>query len=335
VRFLGLRAPSEAGDPSGLQGLWLVLAAAVATLFVAGITETALITGLFCILFPEMGALAQDVFTRPGGTWSNAPFHLVLTPSIAASFGILVAQHSPYGYLSVLVAVGGAVAVLNLLRSPVTPAISAALLPVVFREHSWWYPLAVLLGAASLALLSAVWKRIPGVARGDLPASRNGRQESRSGYRPDWAGLMALSVFLLLSVLFVKLTGSRLLLFPPLAVIAFEVFTRRKTCSWADRIVLVPVACFLTASGGLCACKLWGVTVIGTAASMAWGLAVVRILRIHLPPAIAVALIPLLVTNPTIKFPLSVAAGTLLLTVCAWCYGRVVARRCDFELTRN
>jgi hypothetical protein len=319
--------PTAITNTPALDGWWLALAALVATLFVGGIAATAITTGLLCVLFPEMGALAQDVFTRPSGKWSNAPIHLVLTPSIAAVLGLLTAQHFPYGYLSVFLAVGSAIAVLKILRSSIAPSISAALLPVVFEERSWWYPLAVFLGAASLALLSTLWKRSPGVACRILPPERKfeafGKSQDHAG--AGYFGLVALGVFLVLSVLLVKLTGLRLLLFPPLAVIAYEMFSRPKTCLWADRPLLVPLACFLTATGGFCAFKFLGVSVIAAAASMAWGFAVLYVLRIHLPPAMAVALIPLIAKHPTIIFPVSVAAGTLLLTMCYLGYCWIVA----------
>ena len=57
----------------------------------------------------------------------------------------------PYGYLSVLLTVAGAIAIILALRSPVAPAISAGLLPLVLGVKSWWYPPAILLGTTLLA----------------------------------------------------------------------------------------------------------------------------------------------------------------------------------------
>jgi hypothetical protein len=322
------KEPIVLGSASGLNGLWLVLAALVAILFVAGLAAVAVASGMICVLFPEMGALAQDVFTRPNGTWSNAPIYLVLTPSVAAILGVLVAEHFSYGYFSVFLAVGAAVAVLKIMRSPIVPSISAALLPVVFEERSWWYPAAVFFGAAGLVLLSAVWKRVPSVSGGTSykraadPLGISRRQTKSGSF-----GLVALGIFLALSVTLVKLTGLRLLLFPPLAVIAYEMFSKPRTCLWADRPFSMPLACFLTASGGLFAYKLWGVSVMAAAASMVWGFAVLYLLRIHLPPAMAVALIPLIAKHPTIIFPVAVASGTILLTVCYLGYRQMIGLR--------
>ncbi len=310
--------PKEARAPA-LRGVGLLVAVLLACLYVAGVAKAAFYTGAFFILFPELGALAQDTLTRPRGSWSNAPILLVLTPSLAAIAGVLVARNCPYGYLSVLLAVGGALAVIKLLRSPIVPAISAALLPVVFGEKSWWYPPAVFIGAGVLAILCAVWKRAPLARKQALSvpeASATPAPElPHAGY-----AYLALGVFLLLAVWCVKLTGLRFLLFPPLAVLGFEMFSRPRSCAWSGRPLLMPLACFLTAGGGFLFWKLGGLHPLAAAASMAWSFLVLYVLDLHVPPAMAVALIPLIMARPTAAFPLAVALGTLLLTICFLLY---------------
>jgi hypothetical protein len=111
-------------------------------------------------LFPELGALSHDVFTRPRGTWASAPLLLAVTPVLTGVIGIFFTRALPYGYLSVLLTVGGAVALIFLLKSPIAPAISAGLLPLVLGVKSWWYPPGVLLGTVLLVVLSLLWKRL-------------------------------------------------------------------------------------------------------------------------------------------------------------------------------
>jgi CBS-domain-containing membrane protein len=72
--------------------------------------------------------------------------------------------------------------------------------------------------------------------------------------------------------------------------------------------------------------KLLGVSLFAAILSMALSSAVLFLLRIHLPPAMAVGLIPLIVPHPSFTYPLAVASGTLLLTFCYFCYRRVVDR---------
>jgi hypothetical protein len=48
---------------------------------------------------------------------------------------------------------------------------------------------------------------------------------------------------------------------------------------------------------------------------MACGILVLRLLHLHVPPALAVALLPLVMNSPTIAYPFSVGIGTLLMTL--------------------
>ena len=336
-----------------LEGFWLVFAAFVATIFVGGIAATAIATGLLSLLFPEMGALAHDVFTRPAGNWSRSPVYLAITPSLTAVLGLLIAQHLHYGYLAVFLAVGSAILTLEITRSPIGPSISAALLPVVFNQQSWWYPAGVFVGASILAVLSVLWKRSHGVRgralsnkfkpnrlRSDEPKSNeielnkpeSNKQEIfsfravKQRLGSEYIELIFMGLFLALAVFFVNLTRLHLLLYPPLAVIAFEMFTRKETVFGTRKPFLVPLACCLTAVGGSCAVKFLGVSLLAAILSMAFGAAVLFLLRIHLPPAMAVGLIPLIVPHPSFTYPLAVAAGTVLLTICYFGYRRVVAQ---------
>ena len=79
---------------------------------------------------------------------------------------------------------------------------------------------------------------------------------------------------------------------------------------------MMPGACFLTAGGGFFLRKLGGLNPFVAAASMVSDFLVLYVLKLHIPPAMAVALTPLIMTQPTIAFPLSVTFGTLLLTMC-------------------
>src|SRR5215469_7970084 len=74
----------------------------IALIYIAAIAEIAYITGAFYIMFPELGALSHDVFTRPRGTWASAPLLLALTPVLTGAIGIFVTRALPYGYVSVL-----------------------------------------------------------------------------------------------------------------------------------------------------------------------------------------------------------------------------------------
>ncbi len=305
----------EAEPAAGLRGRELFAAAAAAAAYVAAIAAVAGASGAFYIMFPELGALAYDVFGRPRGRWSNAPIHLATTAVITAVIGILITRALPYGFISVLLNVGGALAVILALGSPIAPAISAGLLPLVLGVKSWGYPPGILFGTVLLAALSVAWRGLMlretgGAARKISPSAA-----------PAPRGLFwvaAYFAFLISAVAMVRLTGLRFILFPPLAVIGFEMFGHTESCAWADQPFRLPLVCLLTAAGGLAFHHLLGVTWLTAGLSMAWGMAVLQALRVHVPPALAVALLPMVMEAPTLWYPCSVAMGTLALTLWFW-----------------
>jgi hypothetical protein len=82
-----------------------------------------------------LGALAHDVFTRPQGKWARNPILLAITPILTGVAGTCFTRMLPYGFVSVLLTVASAVVIVEVLKSPVAPAISAGLLPLTLGLH--------------------------------------------------------------------------------------------------------------------------------------------------------------------------------------------------------
>jgi hypothetical protein len=270
-------------------------------------------------MFPELGALSFDVFGRPRGRWSNSPVLLATTPALTAIVGILVTRNLPYGFLSVMITVAGSLIVVEALRSPVAPAISASLLPLVLGVKSWIYPPGILFGTLSLALMSIPWRRFHG--------SYGIASENVAG-QPDrhpvgFAWVVALLLFVFIAEAVVKLTGLRFVLFPPLVVIAYEMFAHRASCGWADEPFRLPVACFAASLGGFGFWYLFGANPIAAVCSMGLGIGVLRVTRVHVAPALAVALLPMVMEAPTLAYPFAVGLGTLMLTLWFYLFERV------------
>lgn len=310
--------PSKAAKTPAptLHGPIRLVAEILTLVYLGVIAAIASLTGAVYVLFPELGALAHDVFTRPRGAWANTPIFLALTPIVTAAAGVVCTRLLPYGYGSMLLIVSLSVIMVQLLRSPIAPAISAGVLPLVLELKSWWYPPAIFVGTALLASMSIAWRvyclpRMPA-----LPASHRERVDDLLELAPQrWTWAPALLAFVVLGISLVKLTGVRLIVFPPLIVIAFEMFAHPSICPWARRPIRLPIACMLAAAGGLLAVKWLGPGVLATMISLALGIGVLRLLDLHVPPTLAVALIPQVLLNPTWLYPVAVAAGTLLLTI--------------------
>jgi hypothetical protein len=318
----------RAASAAPLHGLYRLGGELIALAYIAIIAEIALATGAFYVLFPELGALSHDVLTRPRGTWANAPLLIAITPALTGVIGIVFTRSLPYGYLSVLLTVGVATAVVLALRSPVAPAISAGLLPLVLGVKSWWYPPAILLGTVLLATFSVPWKKYCTTRIAAAPAMSD---EVKDHILDDlielpprgYGWLAVLMAFVAVAVFFVKLTGLRFVLFPPLVVIGFEMLGHTAICPWANKPLRLPVACFLTALGGFVSWHFLGVTPLAAACSMAWGIAVLRVCDLHVPPALAVALLPLVMDKPTLAYPFAVGIGTTLLSLWFLAYQRI------------
>jgi hypothetical protein len=294
------------------RATWLAeIATAFYIIIVALIAQ---LTGLSFVLFPELGALSHDILKRPHGTWAKAPLMLVVTPLMTGVVGTLVTRNLPYGMVSVLLTVGSAILIIRLLRSPIAPAISAGLLPLTLGDPSWWYPPSLFVGLVLLALLSVVWRRL---APPPLPPASISEladdivEEPPSNY--SWIPFFLL--FLIIGVLLVDLTGRRFLLFPPLVVIGFEMFAHADICPWAGRPFILPVACTLSAAVGVILVGLLGTVPLAAVCSIVFGIAVLRVFNLHVPPVLAVGLLPFVIVRPNYEFPIVVAAGTLLLTL--------------------
>jgi hypothetical protein len=294
----------------------VVLAEGLSLLYIALIAAAAVFTGLFYLLFPELGALAHDVMKRPWGKWASQPLRLMFTPVLTAVVGTLITRHLPYHVLTILLVVGACLAIIFLLRSTIAPAISAGVLPLVLGVKSWRYPLSILGGIAALVVLLIAWRKFHRVWRvhpaSAVEADIDEILESIS--RPShW--LIAFLLFVAVTGLAAQLTGLRFILFPPLIVMAYEMFGHPETCPWAKRPLFFPVACSLTAVAGLVATHFLGTGALAAACSMGCGVIALRIFDVHMPPVLAVALLPLVMESPDWKYPLSVAAGTTTLTV--------------------
>jgi hypothetical protein len=310
---------------AGLAGGGRLTAEAIALVYIAVIASIASTTGAFYVLFPELGALSHDVFTRPRGTWAKAPFLLAITPPLAGAIGIAITRALPYGMLSMLTVVCSSMLLIFALKSPIAPSISAGLLPLVLGVKSWWYPPAILFGTALLAALSIVWRRY--WERDHYATKRADRTEDALELSPHhYADLLPLVAFVAVATAAVELTNLRFILFPPLVVIGFEMFGHPDICPWAARLMILPVACFLTAVAGLILLKLVGGNPLTAALAMAAGIAVLRVLDLHVPPGLAVALLPMVMDRPTYAYPFSVGIGTLSMTL--WFRGwKVLATR--------
>ncbi len=296
------------------------LAEPASALYIGAIALIAHAAGLFYVLFPELGALGHDILKRPRGTWARAPLFLIVTPLLTALGGTLITRNLPYGMPAVVLSVGYSMLVIGVLRSPIAPAISAGLLPLCLGLQSWWYPPSLLVGTGLLAGIAALRNRMAGTAFPVTADPRDLADDVVEEAPADYGWVPFFLGFLLLTSAVSEITGWRLVLFPPLVVIAFESFAHTSICPWGGRPIALIVACGLSAVAGVLCVLHLGAGPVGAMCSVLAGIAVLRALDLHVPPALAVGLLPCVIPHPDWRFPLAVVLGTALqaATLLAW-----------------
>jgi hypothetical protein len=304
------RAPH---DPSRKQAIAGLGADGLVLGFVTTISALAQVTGIRFFLFPEIGALSCEVLRRPNGAWARAPSMLVLTPFFTGLVGTLTTNFFPYGVFAIVINIICATAIIRLLKSPITPAISAGLLPLTLGDASWWYPPSLLVGTGLLAGASMLSRRLEAGHEEQLTSGAEAHSDASGQHDSSW--IPFLSAFFLLAACSASLSGMRFLLYPPLAVIAVEMFAHASVCPWAQRPLLLPVACGLMIIVGLFIVEWLGTGAAATALTIALGLGVLRLLALHAPPALAVGLLAFVVPQPDLRYALAVVLGTALLTL--------------------
>jgi hypothetical protein len=294
------------------------LAEALVVSYMGVVALAAHLTGIYLLLFPELAALSHDVMTRPQGKWASQPWRIVLTPTLTAIVGLFVTRHESYGAISVALVVTASLLIIKLLRSAIGPAISAGALPMVLNERSWMYPASIFMGLVALVATLWIWRRYGPPS--DTP-SNDSTNDSRvidalETYPHDRFWVVTLLTFVLLLGVPAQLTGLRFILFPPLIVMAYELFGHPEIPGWMARPALFPLVCVLTASVGLVACHLFRSSVVGVTLTMLGSIAILRAFKVHMPPALAVGLLPFVMAAPNFWYPTSVGIGTVALTSC-------------------
>ncbi len=298
-----------------------LLMEAVALLY---IVVAAHCNGWHYLLFPGLAALSHDVLTRPWGKWASQPGRLIVTPALGAVIGILITRIFPFGVLAILLVVTSCLLLLTLLKSNIAPGIAAGVLPLFLGIKSWLYPASIALSLVVLVAILLPWQRH---CRRTYPAphvSRANTDDVLESLPAGNAWILPFFAFLTVMAFCATASGLRLILFPPLIVIAYEMFAHPTTCPWAGKPLALPAACFLTAIAGWVAVSLLGSGGIAAACGMVFGVIALRLLQLHMPPALAVGLLPLVIDSPSIKYPISVAIGIGALTLAFQFYQRWV-----------
>ena len=263
----------------------------------AGVAEA---TGDRSVLFPESAALAWGAWAMRRQDWRHLGPRLAITPALCAVCGVAATSLLPFRLTAELTALTAAVAVIAALRAQVGPALSAAVLPTVAGIRSWWYVLSVcVVAAVVLGGTLARDRLVPSAPEGRSPPSGSGAGRLLITWTVSAAWLSVASGLAL------PPAASA----PPLLASTFEWVNsgKRGDARTGSRLGVV-----LTVAWAAGAVVAWHVRLPAASAAIALVIAavVMRASRVMHPPAVAVALVPLVLGPPA-------AWGGLLAGACS------------------
>ncbi len=303
------------GDPMPVRW-WVRARWALPLIVVAPMLALARVLGTSAIIFPEGAALAMGIWVLGLPGWTASRWRALVLPPLCAAGGVALVGADLPRVIAAIVAVTSVLLVLAAFDSRLAPALSAAVLPIVFGIDDWRYPAAVL---AICAVICALWGLVhhPAVPRLDdvLP--------KRYPWAVTTAAWLVIVVWILCAGWLLAL--SAVVLAPPLFVSALE-WLGRGDLTGADGLrrwaLLVGAAL-----AGSAALRLISVDWVAGSLALCLTLGLMRLLATPHPPALAIALIPqILGTSDPLHYTASVAAGAAALYGGMFTVDRVMRR---------
>lgn len=269
------------------MGAWLAT-----FLLVMGMATLAQTLHVRTIIFPETAALALGVWVLRDPEWLNQPRQIVLLPTLCAALGVWMNHWTLPTMERELLILGVVLVILTVTRSSLSPAISAGMLPIVLNIQSWVFVYAV------LAATGAIWI---GVGR------RGVRRHPRvDGTLPPWRSNAVFAIVAALWIGAAATFGIRDAVLPPLMVFLYGAM-KAPPKRWGDVVREIAVLLVAAVTSSWAVAVLHHPIAVAALALTATTLAM-RFLNTWVPPAGAVALLPLVLPkSPVSTYPILVA----------------------------
>ena len=287
------------------------------------------------IIFPELAALAVGAWVLGNQRWLSRPLLICISPTLAAVTGTIIVHFlSQYQVVAILLAFVLVSIELWIMRSQVTPSISAAILPIFLQIDSLYYPIAVGVLTAIIALprlsLLSYQKRLgasqkePFAAKVESAATQ--AEQGTSAYGGGrlgedkkclkWLGIFA-GVSLITLIAFI--TNWKFIVAPPLIVTFVEIIQHRAGVS-GQRFKLVLLLGCASIWGTLSMIVLHNMVHLPLAvvagSSVIGVLILFKALKLSFPPAMAIALLPTIISSEDLLlYSVQVVTGAFLFIV--------------------
>ncbi len=250
------------------------------------------------ILFPEIAALAVGALAAPRQSWQTNRVRMVASIAVCATGGVLIVRLVPWplwGQMLLAFAICQGMYLFS--RTTFAPMISAMVLPVLLGTTSWVYPIAAVVLTAGIAGLQFLFEKV-GI-REKLPFSPlplPGRQDILD---------TLLRILCAGAVIFAAvLTGWRMCAAPPLLV-AFTEFSRCGSRARSTPLRTIFLVSLCGCCGALCRWLVSAVAglplALAAAAAMSATLLLMWKMKQYLPPAGAMAILPMLLPVEQVK----------------------------------
>lgn len=264
------------------------------------------------VIFPEGAALAFGIAVLRNPEWSASRWRIVALPTACAVIGHLLTRLPTPTWTAEICGVTLALVLLAALRSRVAPALSAAVLPVVFDVRSWLYPTAVLATCVVIVLV-VTWSTPEGGGAPSVVTVAAWRWDVIVG------GWLMIGAWIVIAGPVLSLPTATLA--PPLFVSAFEWSakdTRLRDPARRRWTLLVCAALAGSIFHGLTATD-W----IAGLCALATTIMVMRALATPHAPALAISIVPL-IAGPAQPwcFTTAIAIGAGALYLSAACVAR-------------
>lgn len=264
------------------------------------------ITGNKEIIFPEILAVLLGAWCTEKMAWKTGRISMVIVMTIAAFAGVAVSRFIPVPlYFKALIGFVFAALLLIISDSAMTPAISACLLPIYIGTTEFTYSFSVMIMMILIAAGQKLMVEL-GIKEGNVPVH----------YMPDFEEQLKLWAILfvafMLLALYPLMSGNIFVFLPPIIVMFAESSQKHLIKGVRAKMWLVTVlAAFI---GGLCQFVLvdwfrWPVFIAGTV-SAALVLLMQRGMKLNLPPACAIAILPFIIPDWVMIYPFAVTLGS-------------------------
>lgn len=259
------------------------------------------------VIFPEVAALAVGLWIADKRIWNVKCYEIPTIMTASAVIGVIITTYITLPvFWQLTLAFFISATLMTVLNIPLIPSIAAILLPVLLHTESWFYPASVAVMTTIMAAGQAGMQHW-GLKSKLTPVARQAVTLSQSLHL--WASRYGLLLPLLIVATW---QGWLFAIVPPLIIILIELsnpanmFRNRPWTLWATVVIVATIG---TASRFFLM-QMWSMPyVVAVSLSFLTAILLMRKVKLMFPPIPALAVIPFILPDSYMMFPVEAAVG--------------------------